>query len=235
MKLLAALLLLVGLCHAPALYATKLTAATAATAAWHRWALGKHSLWEEGNFSVLLPPSPSKSTQTQNTTIGQIQIYGFSADNGSRNYSVIYTDYPIVFDTYDSAKASLDASRDAILSKSQGQLLEEKEIFFGSYVGRETKIKTGPAVMHAQQYIIRQRIYMLIASLPEADISRSAVAREVARFFESFKLLKEPPAVAANVGSMSKMKESMNHLDAPADLKSRPLAWRDLGRQPVWI
>src|SRR5262245_58603450 len=98
------------------------------------WRGFKH---EAGNFEVMMPGKPLEISQTIESEIGKVPTKSFVAQSGQITFMAMYADYPIVFDTPEAVKASLDASRDMMLSKGHGKLISEKEHVFKKYPGRE--------------------------------------------------------------------------------------------------
>src|SRR5262245_2850104 len=78
------------------------------------WQEFKH---EAGNFAVMMPGKPLEISQTIESEIGKVPTKSFVAQSGQITFMAMYADYPIAFDTPEAVKASLDASRDMMLSK----------------------------------------------------------------------------------------------------------------------
>lgn len=180
----------------------------------------------DGNFSLLLPKTPREAKQELQTEIGNVPMKMFSTENGIMAYLAMYADYPVIFDTPSAIKSSLDGSRDLMLSRRNGQVISERDINYGKFPGREFKAKTDQGVLTARIILVHQRSYVLMAIVPLANDDNFPQAKDAEKYFDSFKLLKEPER-PTNLGSMSEVASSADQINVPPGFFDKPTAWRE--------
>ena len=140
----------------------------------------------DGNFSVLLPGTPTADVQTINTKSGPIEIHFFTLSTKNAVYSVSYSDYPAsLFDTT-PIKSILDGARDGAVKNSQGRLIDEADIALGTYPGRALNVESsgGTNVMKAHLYMVGHRLYQVIVVTGK----RGASSPDLTKFLDSFQL-----------------------------------------------
>ena len=141
----------------------------------------------EGNFSILMPGTPSHATNAVNTAVGTIDMHMYSRELGNNTaYAVIYSDYP-EFITRASPDKVLDGGRDGAIANSKGKLISEQNIFLdGGHAGREIKIDIpGKGLMKIRAFLVRNRLYQVMVAAP-GDVIDSEESR---KFLTSFNLL----------------------------------------------
>ncbi len=120
-----------------------------------------------GSFSVLLPDNPEETTQIVDTDAGPVEVtfytvQGASAEGNIRFYGV--TDpgltFPEMSDT--EIELRLDASRDGMLTRMQGVLVSEEEIFQGDHPARELEILFDESKFLARIVFANNRFYQFI-------------------------------------------------------------------------
>ncbi len=183
---------------------------------------------EGGNFAVKMPAKPLEMKQTIESEIGKIPIYSFIAQEDTLNFMAMYAEYPMSLDTPAVAKASLNNSRDLMMSRRNSELISETDISFGKYPGREIKAKFDGGIMRSRTYIVNQRMYMLMVMAVGGAGSKQLESKTVNDFLVSFKLLREPKPVESGAPSMSRVDSEIENLDLPADFASRPISWREV-------
>ena len=186
------------------------------------WQEFKH---EAGNFAVMMPGKPLEVSQTIEGEIGKVPTKSFVARWGQITLIAMYADYPIVFDTPEAVKASLDTSRDIMLSKGRGKLISEKEHAFKNYPGRELTVGTDVVMMRLRMYLIQQRLYVLMVLLEGANDVKQLESKQADRFLDSFRLIEEPKAAPVDIVSASRVKSAIGNLELPPDFRSRPVSW----------
>jgi hypothetical protein len=140
----------------------------------------------DGNFSVLMPGTPTADVQTVNTQSGQIEIHFYTLSTKNAVYSVSYSDYPAsIFDTT-PIKSILDGARDGAVKNTQGRLIDEADIALGAYPGRELNVESsgGTNVMQAHLYVVNHRLYQVIVVTGKGRAS----SPDLQKFLDSFKL-----------------------------------------------
>ena len=189
--------------------------------------------WEEfkneaGNFAVMMPGKPIEASQTIEGEFGKVPTKSFVAQSGQITIAVMYADYPIVYDTPEAVKATLDATRDIMLSKRRGKLISEKEHIFKKYAGRELTAGTDFGMSRLRMYLIQQRLYILMVLLDGATDVKQLESEQADRFLDSFRLIEEPKAAPANLMSMSRLKSAFGNLELPPDFRNRPVSWLEV-------
>jgi hypothetical protein len=145
--------------------------------------------WETLNadkFNVSMPGTPSKSDQTQTTIAGAVPVRTYTLDKGSEAYIVAYSEYPSAVFNSENSDTILNGARDGAVNNVHGQVLSERPLSQGSYVGREI---TGKApdqnfgfTIHL--YLANPRMYMLIY-LKQGD---QPITDDGRKFLDSFKI-----------------------------------------------
>lgn len=144
--------------------------------------------WETLNgdkFSASLPGAPTKSEQNQTTAVGQIQINMYSLDRGSEAYAVGYSEYPSFVFTSKDPQLLLDSARDGGIKNINGEVLDERPIKLGDYVGREVTGKSPQGYSFIMRiYLANPREYMTMY-VKQGDQPNSDNGR---KFLESFRI-----------------------------------------------
>lgn len=142
----------------------------------------------QGGFTVLMPVTPTPKKQTQESAIGKIDFYSFTAsqEEGSITYLVSYNDFPSAVVEL-PPEVLLDSLRSAFVADRNVRLVNEEEIRLGNYPGREFKIEIPgkTAVIH-RAYLVGPRLYQLVTETPldrEQELSG-----DTEKFFSSFEL-----------------------------------------------
>jgi len=169
----------------------------------------------EGHFSILFPGTPVAKIDELQTAAGKVKSYAFVMRLPQTFYHVSYMDYIVYSDDAEFAKRSLDAGRDGMLARNKGmELLNEKQIAIGNFVGREFLIvqdRFSFGIMRT--FVVRGRLYE-IAMLAPLDVAfrkgRPSLRAEdrtefftstASKFFDSFKVV-DP---AETVGEVDRM------------------------------
>ncbi len=145
-------------------------------------------------FVVDFPKAPDTLIQAVNTAAGILTMQMFqvdcSADDSTNNifYAVNYSQYP---DTFNYGALNLDTfyrkSILGMLANLQSELIEEKEIVFNGYEGRELRIdfQAGLAIITEKIVLIENRYYLLmVITETEKDFNPA-----IRRFIDSFRVL----------------------------------------------
>lgn len=183
---------------------------------------------EKDNFKVLLPSQPREGTEVVETEIGRVPIRSFAAHLDANYFTVMVAEYPLSFDTNEAANEVLEAGIGAMAAKMKLETVDQKEINFGKYPGREMKAEFLTGVMMVRAFVVKNRMYMLLTVVDKTSL-KSPVPTEVKLFYDSFQFLKSPDTIAATAPSLSGIQAEKDI--APADFYSQPIAWHDF-RQP---
>jgi hypothetical protein len=143
----------------------------------------------DGGFSVLMPGQPTQRKQTLNTPAGDINTYFYisTQDSGKVNYTVSYVELPKGVQNM-PAPVLLEAMASGLMGDDRMKVVSEQAIKLGDYPGRAFKIEApDKALIMHRAYLVKQRIYQIAVQVPQAQ--EKALAGDVDRFFNSFKLL----------------------------------------------
>jgi len=140
-----------------------------------------------GRFSVHMPGLPTSEEQSFRTKGGDMVLHLFNLDRGAANgrFSVQYTDYSEQF--LKEAK-----SADAVLKKAGtvdafnigGTVVNETDLPFGRYPGRELQVENAELAMRIRLYLVDRRLYKVTATWPKSRV----FSVDDERFLNSFRL-----------------------------------------------
>jgi hypothetical protein len=147
---------------------------------------------QEGGFSVLMPGTPVEQEQSVDSRIGPIRSRMFFVDRGVSGFIVGYDDYPEAVLKQDP-KRLIDGKRDAIVAGMGGKLLDQRALKQDEYPGQEIAAEMPDgSVYKARMFLVRRRLYLAAAVVPEAQ----ADSEDVKTFLDSFKVTTDEPAPA---------------------------------------
>jgi hypothetical protein len=153
----------------------------------------------EGRFSIVLPGTPKKEVNTQDTKIGKLTSHYFNLETDLGHYLVTYVDMPEGPTTPADTKAALDSARDQALS-SGARLLLENDISVAGVVGRELLVEQNGLIVKARFFFVKARLYqILFVTRPNTVFNNGKPSANTAdytdlfqsvskKFFDSFKL-----------------------------------------------
>jgi hypothetical protein len=147
---------------------------------------------ERGNFSVEFPGEPKTSSRKGPTPADEIEIHSaiLLHPGGKSAFSVTYYDIPARADL-SNVDATLTLLRDSAIKGLNAKLVSERKIKLGAYSGRDVtaanKVAGLESTIHARFYLVGHRFYELIIGYSKDAPLHPA---EVAKFFDSFKMLK---------------------------------------------
>ena len=140
---------------------------------------------KEGAFSILIPQQPTRKADRTETASGTIESVLFTANSDRISYQIGYFDLPFAPSEVDQINQALDRGRDGGLANSKGELISETPITLDCHLGREIKAKLPDGFLMARVYLVKQRLYAIMA------IMRGEIASaDTIRFLDSFKLAK---------------------------------------------
>jgi len=149
----------------------------------------------EFGFTVWMPSEPFRKKFPLNPNDGRLDINLWVARSENSLYQMMVQ--PLLAEPKsDSDRNALFRSfLDGLLSGGKIQSEGAKPISFGAYPGREYKLRAGSSLGTGRMYIIGGGIYFLLAMPDKKPVESKEISEEFARFFDSFKLTKEPDAV----------------------------------------
>ena len=140
----------------------------------------------EGSFAIQMPGTPSYEKKNTSTAVGPIDMHLFSLDLAKDAvYIVMYSDYPDVVAQAPADKV-LDGGRDGALANVKGKLVGEQNMSLDGFPGREFTIEIpGKGMMKLRTYLVRQRLYQIMAVGTNARID----SEDTVKYLTSFRLL----------------------------------------------
>lgn len=153
----------------------------------------KEFRWKEGGFAVLTPVTPAYRKQASTTPGGTFEAHLFTATASPFNYAVIYLDLPESQVTESGPAAVLEANRDSFVEGARGKLAADQKVTLEGHPGREFRVERPGDTQAAakeyrvRQYLVRNRLYQVVAVSPRAE----SPSPDLTRFLDSFKLLKK--------------------------------------------
>lgn len=144
---------------------------------------------EGGGFSVLLPGTPGRETQSDTSSLGVIDTIRFElpCEGDPLSYGVQYTDMPpAVLGLLRSVQNLLVARQRKLAYDLDATLLGEVEnIVLGEYPGQHFKLELPDGSLGTYRiFYVGHRLYQLSVRTHADEVG----AEEVSRFLDSFKL-----------------------------------------------
>lgn len=133
-----------------------------------------------------MPGTPKASEQSQTTAVGPVQIHMYTLDNGDEGFVVGYSEYPSYVFSQKDPDALLNGARDGAVGNVKGEVLNERPMSLGNYVGREITGKSAEQGFSftTRLYLANPRMYMLIY-LRKGD---QAISDDGRKFLDSFEI-----------------------------------------------
>lgn len=149
----------------------------------------------DSRFSIALPKQISGyNPKSLNTPNGHVEIVTYDWKTAEGVFQVGYTERTIMLES--ASKTVLTQIRNSILAGvgSKGKLISETDISLNEHPGREMKIDFSDSLSIARFYIVRSRVYQVIASLPAVKKDEEPAAIKI---LDSFKVLTQDEVEAA--------------------------------------
>lgn len=145
----------------------------------------------QGEFSILIPGTPTKQTRSVETPSGPLEAHMFLAEQGDVAYMVAYSDYPTMVIRDRSSKLILDGARDGAVANAHGTLVRESVVSLNGNHGRELEIEPagGKVTIQARIFLVGHRLYQVMVLTPKG----TDFTEDVRKFLDSFTLLPELP------------------------------------------
>ena len=144
---------------------------------------------EHGGFVVSMPSNPTQQIMPTKSESTQMNVYVYvSLGPDGAAYLVSYADVPSPPTNQTQTTKALDDVRNGQLESTKGDLKTEAMISLEGNQGRELKIITPTGTIISRIFIVKTRLYQLMAITPEAVVGSEASTRDNARFLSSFKL-----------------------------------------------
>jgi hypothetical protein len=152
---------------------------------------------EEGGFKANFPAKPVKSVSMINAAFGKAEYTSLQHTSATAVYMVAYLDFPSVVNDQAELRVRFDAMKSAITGREGTRLIDEQEIFFGDYLGRDLVFEIGGVTLTMRLMVVEQRLFQ-IAVTTRGNISKSSETvkkynkKLVDNFFNSFAVTKLP-------------------------------------------
>ncbi len=121
----------------------------------------------DGRFTVLMPGTPNKETQTQKTQIGEIDLNIFFAQPPKQQvaYVVVYNDFPHSYGTLTNPQTILDQAQVMVLKTTKSNLIRQRNIRSSNgHPGKEIEfINPGGKITRSRMYVAEGRLYQVMA------------------------------------------------------------------------
>lgn len=138
---------------------------------------------QEGRFSVLFPGEPKRILKSVDTPAGKIDLVLYQAGSKKTGFIVGYSDYPQEVIDKSNPRKMLDGARDGAVGNAGGELIDEIELTFQDYPGREIEVEVpGKATIRARLILIDNRLYQVMVISPSVEI----LEKKGTEFFDSF-------------------------------------------------
>jgi hypothetical protein len=145
------------------------------------FAQGKSYSSESGKFTVKFPGEPQTKVDKVNSADGVLDMYSFIVESGDNAYVVLYNDYndPVTADEIDKIIAAVSEGG---VKDASGTVTSKKEIVLKGNKGRAEVIETTDTIHYHNYYLVGQRLYQVIFSMPKGKQKPA----EADVFLESF-------------------------------------------------
>ncbi|HEY5884073.1 MAG TPA: hypothetical protein VIT88_05265 [Pyrinomonadaceae bacterium] len=141
----------------------------------------------EENFSISFPSEPKQERTAGRSPLGNgHHIYSLQTNGGSFLISNSVIEDPPM--KPQDIKRTLDFARDLVAMVTNGKLLTDEDISIDGFPGRLVRIQKDKKIWTLRAYLVKQRMYQLMTTEPKAKEANLSVAK----FFNSFKLLRSP-------------------------------------------
>ncbi|HEX8733788.1 MAG TPA: hypothetical protein VF721_00560 [Pyrinomonadaceae bacterium] len=144
---------------------------------------------EEFKFKAAFPGVPKASVDELDAKSGKIYAHWFIVTLPGRFYGVSVTDYrnlPLMLKE-DELKKNYTALIADIVKAKGLKLLGEKDLRLGGQFGHEVVLTNEKEILIQRMFLVRQRLYQVITTMPEAASKDEKTRRGADRFLDSFR------------------------------------------------
>ena len=141
----------------------------------------------EENFTISLPREPKQERTTGRTPLGNGH-HIYTLDDNGVSFTVSYSVLENAPTQPKEIKRTLDMARDLVAMVTNGKLLTDTDISIDNFPGRLVRIEKDKRIWTIHAYVVKERMYQLMATEPKGKEQNSSVTK----FFESFHLLRSP-------------------------------------------
>ncbi|MFW9257229.1 hypothetical protein [Nostoc sp. CALU 546] len=142
----------------------------------------------DGRFSILMPGSPNRNTQSQKTYMGEINLEIFVAEPPKQQvaYIVAYNDFPYSYGEMADPQAVLNNARDMALKTTKSNLISQRNIrSSNNHPGKEIEyINSGGKITKSRMYVAEGRLYQVMAITTKKQ--QKTLAKTITGYLNSF-------------------------------------------------
>jgi hypothetical protein len=137
---------------------------------------------DTGNFSVMVPETPTEKTETTDSAHGPYTTHLFIVRDTTNVYLIGWVDYDPSFNF--NRQAELEANRDNFVKGLSAKLLTTRPTVIDGYSAIEFTAETTDRIFKSRVYMVGRRPYQIVIGSPKGtdDVAN------VTRFFRSFKV-----------------------------------------------
>ena len=137
---------------------------------------------DTGNFSVMVPETPTEKTETTESAHGPYTTHLFIVRDTTNVYLIGWVDYDPSFNF--NRQAELEANRDNFVKGLSAKLLTTRPTVIDGYSAIEFTAETTDRIFKSRVYMVGRRPYQIVIGSPKGtdDVAN------VTRFFRSFKV-----------------------------------------------
>ncbi|MBD2196138.1 MULTISPECIES: hypothetical protein [Calothrix] len=145
----------------------------------------------DGRFSVLMPGTPKRNTQTQKTYMGEINVELFIAQPQKQEvaYVVAYNDFPYSYGQMANPQTVLNNARDIALKTTKSNLISQRDIqSTNGHPGKEIEyVDAGGKFTKNRMYFAQGRLYQVMAVTTKKQ--RPSLVKTINGYLNSFNLV----------------------------------------------
>ncbi|MEH2316216.1 hypothetical protein [Nostoc sp.] len=142
----------------------------------------------DGRFTILMPGSPNRNTQSQKTYMGKINLEIFVAQPPKQQvaYLVAYNDFPYSYGQMADPQAVLNNARDMALKTTKSHLISQRNIrSSNNHPGKEIEyINSGGKITKSRMYVAEGRLYQVMAITTKKQ--QKTLAKTITGYLNSF-------------------------------------------------
>ncbi|MGV0106392.1 DUF1795 domain-containing protein [Nostoc sp. DSM 114160] len=145
----------------------------------------------DGRFTILMPGSPSRNTESQKTYMGEINLEIFVAQPPKQQvaYIVAYNDFPYSYGQMADPQVVLNNARDMALKTTKSNLISQRNIrSYNNHPGKEIEyINSGGKVTISRMYVAEGRLYQVMAITTKKQ--QKTLAKTITGYLNSFNVV----------------------------------------------
>jgi len=142
----------------------------------------------DGRFTILMPGSPNRNTQSQKTYMGEINLEIFVAQPPKQEvaYIVAYNDFPYSYGEMADPQAVLNNARDMALKTTKSNLISQRNIrSSNNHPGKEIEyVNSGGKITKSRMYVAEGTLYQVMAITTKKQ--QKTLAKTITGYLNSF-------------------------------------------------